>query len=214
MGRRKIDGTGAIGHLIQTAKHLATAPVNDAFNMHSYLKSFLRIGDLDLNERIWSFHYSTREASSTVTVIDCYAQLGMLEASGPFRTETALFDYILSTERKSKTSRIFVVEGIASWSVGFVGSKCKVPVDFFLDSTDENVQLKSGEGSETYTITMENACISQSYDSERKFLDFEALGMCQYKWLQWIFQLTRTFIKGATKFNQHGLIYFSTRSHT
>jgi len=38
------------------------------------------------------------------------------------------------------------VDGIASWSAALIGSECKIPVEFFLDSADEHyIQLKSNE---------------------------------------------------------------------
>lgn len=41
-----------------------------------------------------------------------------------------------------------ILDGVSSWSAALVGNEFKIPLEFFLDATDENyVQLKSGTNS-------------------------------------------------------------------
>ncbi|KAA8897737.1 hypothetical protein FN846DRAFT_229095 [Sphaerosporella brunnea] len=144
--------------------------------MHAYYKACMR--NRNLVPRIREFHNSTRGKVSRVWVVDCSAHRGELTANSPFTSEDSLFDFILSSQRRQKSSRIFLVDGITSWSAALIGSECKIPVEFFLDWADEHyVQLKSVEDSSGYSITMDNARIVPQLRAEgRSCLSFEALG--------------------------------------
>lgn len=179
----------SIGHLLRNTTKMAMAPgitlngYAEETETHQYYKSHPVSGG-GLEARVKAFREVTAYNPSSVWVLDGSSRLGLMTASGPYRTQSELENFIIATERKEKTTRIFIVDGLASWSAAVVGTECRVPLQFFLETIDEDeqyVQLRSNESTDSRTFSMDNARIHKTRAHEKlsqreNTLRFDALG--------------------------------------
>ncbi|KAI5817495.1 hypothetical protein BZA77DRAFT_34718 [Pyronema omphalodes] len=180
-------------------------------DMHPYYKPHLK--NVDLADRIRRFHDSTQDKMSRVWAIDCCAKQGEVVLNGPFTSKGRLHQFIIDSERKPKDSRIFVADGTNSWSAALIGRECKVPVEFFLDSTDEQyVHLKPRKDMEAgCPVTMDNAriaTIATRFDVSHRSIRFEALGNSEIQ-----FQRSHIFFGNLPQWSRKTAVVLCNESH-
>jgi hypothetical protein len=117
----------------------------------------------EYQERIAAFRTKAVWATSRVWVIDYCHSRGELTRNGPFTSKDDLFKFILTSvrhptflefqkangaqARTPKKSRIVFMDGVSDWGAAIIGTDCKVPLDFFLSSADEYIQIKCDDDS-------------------------------------------------------------------